>query len=71
MSENWPKRRRKNKGFVDKLVEWYRVYETRLSINLLEPWEKVLSNILVLVVITSLIYLLFWSVKFICTLILT
>lgn len=71
MSEKWPEKRKKNKGFVGKSIEWYRVYETRLSINLLEPWEKVLANILVIAMVSLFLLSLLWIVKLIGRLILT
>lgn len=42
---------------IDKIIEWYYVYETRMAINLLEPWERFIANGLVLFSLVLIIYL--------------
>lgn len=45
---------------IDKVIEWYNVYETRMAINLLEPWERFLANGLVIFSLMLIIYLVNW-----------
>lgn len=45
---------------LDRMFEWYRVYETRMAINLLEPWEKCLANSLIVLVLSLMSCLLVW-----------
>lgn len=47
----------------DKSIEWYRVYESRLAINLLEPWEKCLANLLVILSLVVAFYTSIWILK--------
>lgn len=62
-----PKRCKNNKGgfetIVEKTCKWYRVYETRLAINLLEPWEKCLANVLMIMLTPLALYIILWMAK--------
>lgn len=62
---NRNKRNNKNgiEGCLEKSLEWYRVYETRTAINLLEPWEKCLANLIIVMVLILLVMFLFWIGK--------
>jgi len=61
-----PKRKiRKNTGLIDLAIEWYHVYECRMAINLLEPWEKFLANALVMTVLGALFYGSLWILSLI------
>jgi hypothetical protein len=46
-----------------KSCEWYNVYEMRMAINLLEPWEKCLANTVVISVLFLTFYGLMWIVQ--------
>lgn len=46
---------------MDKISEWRQVYESRMSINLLEPWEKCLAY--------TMLTLMLLLTYYICTLI--
>lgn len=48
---------------MDKTLEWYHVYEQRMHINLLEPWEKVLANILVLSTLAFALSISLWMLS--------
>ena len=50
------------------MIEWYKVYESRLAINLLEPWEKCLANMLVVSMVAVLLYVLTMFVELISSL---
>lgn len=45
---------------IDTIIEWYNVYETRMAINLLEPWERYMANGLIIFSLMLMIYLLNW-----------
>lgn len=54
---------------IDKTIEWYQVYESRLAINLLEPWEKCLANVMVVGLFTLLFYIFTWVTRLFTSLI--
>lgn len=45
------------------LIKLYRVYEMRLGINLLEPWEKIVANGMLLSLIFSFAYAMYSSLS--------
>lgn len=46
-----------------KSYDWYNVYESRMAINLLEPWEKVLANTIVISVLVLSLSGLLWTIQ--------
>ena len=60
MESNRKREQQRTKGLskhLEKCAEWYNVYETRLAINLLEPWEKCLANLLIIIFLALIVYL--------------
>lgn len=60
---NTHRNRRSVSRLVGKSYEWYKVYEARLGINLLEPWEKCIANSLLTLIFCLFVYGLIWAIK--------
>lgn len=60
MSSPKSKKKDTNPGLLASAFDLYKVYECRMAINLLEPWEKCLANSLVLTIVAILLYCGLW-----------